>query len=352
MSDYDDVMARLEENGIARREMRVGENLSLVMPERGAHALGPFDAETGESVFWLSPAFADAAAFRELLESGGWNVGGLRLWVAPEIRFGVRDRRRYWETLVVQPDMEPERAAILEGVDGGLETRYDLDLEVFNPGAARKRLSVERSLRAVPNPGAGVPGLDVSGLGYFGFAHHARLTQRERDGTPAEIWNLVQVKGGGEALVPTAGAFDYVDYYEPLEPTHLKADARGARLAQDGRKRYKIGVRSHCHFGRMGNARDLGGIWELIVCNYHNDPTAFYSEQPDRDPDCSGLSMHFYNDGGGFGGFGELEANSPSAGRNGYSDTVETVFTVWGYRGDEARIRRAARAFLGMEPGG
>lgn len=347
MADFGNVSARLGENGIAFAEVRVGGNHVALLPERGTHLLGPFDKRSGESALWLSTAFSDSGAFRDLLERGDWNVGGMRLWIAPEIRFGVRDRRRYWETLTVQPDMEPRKATLSASPDGRVGIAYDMALDVFNPGGEVKKLRVKRSVRAVPDPLAALSGHPAEGMEYFGFVHDVRLEQGAADGIPAEAWNLVQVKGGGAAIVPTAGALDYADYYEPLEKSHLTVGPTGARLLLDGRKRFKIGVRSHCHFGRMGYIRNVGGAWELIVCNYYSDPGACYSEQPADAPDCRGLSMHFYNDGGMFGGFGELEANGRTLGLNGYPGAMEDSFSVWRWRGDEARIRRVAGTLLG-----
>lgn len=349
MTERDDVLARFGENGIGHATLPVGDAYDVILAGRGGHILGPFDRNTGESVFWISPAFGSRDEFARLLAEGGWNVGGMRLWIAPEIRFGVRDRARYWETLTVQDDMEPAAAAIEMGSEGELLCGYALRLSYYNPESGAKRLVVERRVRPVPDPLAAVPDANGLNLRYCGFAHDCRLMQEERDGRPVEIWNLVQVRGGGRALVPTLGRFEYEDYYEPLGPSHLKVGKRHASLELDGRKRFKIGVRSHCHFGRIGHVRRVGDEDELIVCSYYNDPGAWYAEQPADAPACRGLSMHFYNDGGMFGGFGELEGNGRTLGVNGYPDSIEDSFSVWCYRGTPRAVARAGEFLLGIK---
>ncbi len=343
MSDYRDVTARLAENNIGHAELDLDGN-TLVLPERGGHALGPFDRE-GRSCFWLTPAFTDAEAFADLVARRDWNIGGLRLWLAPEIRLGVRDRERYWETLRVQPDMEPA-ACGWTIADGAASTAYSLRLEVCNPNCEAVTLDLRRTIRPVRNPLRD----RLSGLDYFGFNHVATSTKTNAAPVMVENWNLVQVRGGGTAFVPVTGDFVYRDYYEPLELSHRRTAPGLARLCLDGRKRFKIGIQSSCHFGRIGYWRRVGNAEELLVCNYFNDPSALYAEQPAGDPEASGLSMHVYNDGGMFGGFAELEANGRTIGGDGDGDGASRTdtFTVWGFRGTAEAVRDAAGMLLGV----
>lgn len=347
MDEHSAVVQRLREHDIGYAELPMGQAHVALIPQRGCHLLGPFDKTTGESVYWLNPAFTERDDFAALLTRNDWNVGGMRLWIAPEIRYGVRDRSRYWESLVVQPDMEPAKAAMTPAENDGLTISYPLALSSHNPEAGVKKLAVQRLLRRSVDPLRHVA--DTAGLHYFGCTHDVRLEQDEQDGVPAETWNLVQVRGGGKAIVPITGEFSYRDYYEPLEPSHLQTTARAAVLKLDGRKRFKIGVRSFCHYGRIGHYRDHGdGEAELTVCSYFNDPDSWYAEQPADAPECRGLSMHFYNDGGMFGGFGELEANGRTIGTEGEGNYVEDRFSLWWYRGRRERIATVARLLLGI----
>ncbi len=344
MFDYWNVIDRFKETGIAHAELALDGGNTLILPGRGGHALGPFD-KAGRSCFWLTPAFADAGAFAALLERGDWNIGGMRLWIAPEIRLGVRDRDRYWETLTVQPDMEP--ASCGWSVESGKATcRYAMRLEVYNPDAPAVELEVDRKIAPVRNPLEG----RISDIEYFGFEHEATLRKTNASPVALENWNLVQVRGGGKAFVPVTGEFLYQDYYEPLESSHFRTHPGVAVLNLDGKKRFKIGVHSTCHFGRIGHCRVSGDTAELLVCNYFSDPsTTLYAEQPATDPVTSGLSMHFYNDGGMFGGFGELEANGRTIGGDNGVDHRTDVFTVWGFRGSMDAVRSASRMLLGIE---
>ncbi len=346
--NFDAVLRRLRENRIPFGTIRVGTRHEAILLGRGGHLLGPFDQTDGTGSFWLNPVWGNAAAFAEFLAGGNWNVGGLRLWLAPEIRFGVRDRNRYWETLTVQPGMEPDGSPVEVNERGDLRLDYRAKLQYYNPDAAAKTLRLQRRVRAVPNPLTGMADENLVGLEYFGFAHDCRLSQETRDGNPAEVWNIVQVWGGGRALIPLLGEFAYADYYEPLPDSHLIAGERQVALTLDGKRRFKIGVASHCHFGRIGHLREVDGGAELLVCSYYNDPSAHYAEQPAGEPARRGLSMHFYNDGGMFGGFGELEGNGRTIGVDGTPDDLEDSFSVWRYRGRKNAVAAAARLLLGI----
>ena len=61
---------------------------------------------------------------------------------------------------------------------------------------------------------------------------------------------------------------------------------------------------------------------------------------------CRGLSVHVYNDGGVFGGFGEPDCNGRTiGGKMGASGSDE--FAFWFFKGAEAKVRRLSEALLG-----
>ena len=98
--------------------------------------------------------------------------------------------------------------------------------------------------------------------------------------------------------------------------------------------------------GRVGFFKRLpGGRAELVVRNFFNDPSSEYLEEPAAKPGCRGLSVHVYNDGGVFGGFGELECNGRTiggaAGRKGRTISALVLY------GEEEKILAIAGVLLG-----
>jgi hypothetical protein len=87
----DTMISRCRENRLYYRILDTGENARLLVLERGGRVFGPFFGAEG-GLLWTNCAWGDAGAFHGLLAGGEWNVGGDRVWIAPEIQFHVRDR--------------------------------------------------------------------------------------------------------------------------------------------------------------------------------------------------------------------------------------------------------------------
>ena len=65
----------------------IGADEKLLIWEEAGRAFGPYTAEDSVGLYWTDGALANAETCRAFRRSGGWNVGGDRLWVAPEFPF-------------------------------------------------------------------------------------------------------------------------------------------------------------------------------------------------------------------------------------------------------------------------
>ena len=70
--------------------MALSGGMSVVVTQRGARIFGPFLSD-GTPLCWINPALADEASFQDFIASGDWNLGGERVWIAPEIENLVSD---------------------------------------------------------------------------------------------------------------------------------------------------------------------------------------------------------------------------------------------------------------------
>ena len=348
----DHVLRVLEACSIPHTLLDLAEGYRLVIVERGGHALGPFDAN-GRSVLWLNPtAWESAHSMSRFVGDGQWNIGGERLWLAPEIRFTIRDRADIWGTYVLPSDMDPGRYQ-LEAAGKTASLTAEAALRYYNPADGDLHVRIERHYRASPNPLRHLQQFaELSdGVVYTGFTHNATLTLLTGSDESAlvESWTLTQLVPDGTVVVPCAAGVEYEDYYEPIDGEHLRVTPQAALLALTGRRRYKVGLRSTHLTGRVGFFKRLpGGRAELVVRNFFNDPSSEYVEEPAAKPGCRGLSVHVYNDGGVFGGFGELECNGRTiggaAGRKGADD-----FGFWFFTGEEEGILAIAGVLLGAD---
>jgi hypothetical protein len=347
------VTRRLEEHAIPYGVLTLHDDVSLVIAQRGGRSLGPFLTPEAASLFWINPAFASADAFRAFLDAEDWNLGGERVWIAPEIQYSVRDRSDVWGSMALPPAMDPGTWALAQDGDGAWTLAQSLTLEAHNLARGQKRLHVRRRIAPAADPlralGA-YPAL-IEGVTFAGYSQTVTLTEVHTDAIMSESWNLVQLNPGGEVLIPCTPGVEYSDYFEPVDAEHQTLSDTHVRLRITGQRRYKVGYKAAQLFGRLGYVnRRPDGRGVLIVRNFFNDPSSPYVEEPAHCEGCRGHAVHVYNDGGMFGGFGELECNGRTIGGETGRSASTDAFILWLYAGPEDRIAAIARHLLGAAP--
>lgn len=361
---FDDTVRLLAANRIAFAHLPVGDGSSILVTERWGRILGPFD-RAGRPFLWLNPAvWSNPEAFARSVEEGAWNVGGERFWIAPEIRLNIKDRADFWGSYELPAAMDPGSWALTAESGLGANVRgetpsaagcvhlaMEARMPLYNPRTGELHCRVERTIVPSPNPLRNLRSFAtlMEEVEYAGYLHRVRLSVLPGSDASAraEAWTLCQLVPAGEIMLPCAGEVEYEDYYEKADASCLSIGDGVARFAVTGARRYKVGVRAASHFGRAGYLkRPAAATAELLVRAFSNDPAADYVEEPDALPGCRGLSFHVYNDGGAFGGFGELECNGRSAGPG--ADAVrDDSFSFWLFRGPVDRVDAIARALLG-----
>lgn len=316
----------------------------LLTCTRGARAF-PLD-ETGAPLLWVAPTLLrPPAAGLASLPPSFWNMGGERLWIAPEIRFMIRDRGDFDGSYELPAAMDPGRWA----ADPDEPDRYlqSLELEERDTGELL-RLEVEQRLAEAADPLRRSHGRTA--VRHMGWTREVRLRRSQADaGTVAcQSWVVVQVPPGGHAWVPGAAGARVTDYFEPVDGAHLQRPGGHAVLNLTGRRRYKVGLRTGEHRGLLLHWREVeGGRAVLTLRRFHDLPSTRYLEQPPAAPRHEGDSAYVYNDDGRHGGFGELEvlghALEPAA------RSVADLFEMHVWWGPAADVAAVARAWLGAE---
>ena len=344
---HDELLARLGEHEVPTVTLELAHGGALVISQRGGRLL-PFLAD-GSSVLWLSPALSDAEQFAAFNRRDDWNLGGERLWIAPEIQFTIRDRRDFWGSYALPPAMDPGGWGLEALGERGCALRQELELEAFNLASGVKRLAVERRIRAVPDPlqGERGGGSAFDEVAYHGYEHDVMLRDLAPNDIGAQAWNLIQLEPGGVVLLPTILPAQQRDYFEPVgAQQRLEPDL--VELLITGRHRYKVGYRATNHLGRIAYARLLEPSRAcLIVRSFFNDPSSRYLEEPADRPGEHGDSIHVYNDDGNSGGFGEIECYGRALGAPGGRTTSADTTVLWIYAGPLAAIVEVARQLLG-----
>lgn len=344
------VVGRLEAHAIPYGSLTLQNGVSIIVSQRGGRILGPFLTPQSASLFWTNPAFARAETFKAFLDANDWNLGGERVWVAPEIQYGVRDRRDFWGSITLPPQMDPGNWRLVQDGDAWTLSQT-LTLDAYNLAHGQKTLHVERRIRPAADPLRSLRAYAelLDGITFAGYAQSITLSETRTDAIMSESWDLVQLNPGGEVLIPATPVIEYSDYFEPIDARYQTIDEHGVRLHITGDRRYKVGYKAVHLFGRLGYVNHLDdGRTCLIVRNFFNNPSAPYVEEPADCVGCRGHSVHVYNDGGMFGGFGELECNGQTIGGETGRATSTDTFVLWLYAGSRERIAEIGQHLLGV----
>lgn len=349
------VELRLRERGIGFESLAAGSGATLIVTERWGRAF--LFLPDGSPVFWLNEAWGDSGAFERFIASDSWNAGGERVWVAPEIQFHIRDRSDFWRSYHLPRAVDPGNWVIGRDERGHVRLSQTVVLQAFNAATGTVGLAVERWISPIPDPLRHIAeyGRLRSQLAYAGYAHTItfRLLETAPDARSAgrvgaQAWNLIQLYPGGEVLVPTASAARYTDYMEPVPPSFQQVRPNLVRVRITGDRRFKVGYCAACHFGRAGYLRRLSGRETSLVVRYFpNDPSAEYLEEPAGLPGHRGDSLYVYNDGGMFGGFGELECLGRAIGGETGRTSSSDEMLLWVYWGADDAVRSVASQLLG-----
>lgn len=341
-----ELLWRLDENRIPYAILKISENTRIVAVERGGRVFGPFRGEDAEGLFWVSEKLKDAGQASELFGGSDWNVGGDRLWFGPEIRYSVRDRKRFWETLHTPEGIDPGHYK-LNAYETQARIWQRLELKRADEKDGTAKLDVSRDIAAAENPLRELKeyGNLMENVSFCGYRQRICL---EGEGEAVEAWNLLQVNAGGNVYIPMYRPEAGADYYEPAAG-YEKVLEKGVLLRATGRDRYKTGYRAASVTGRIGYACEWEGTPCLLIRNFPNDPAGLYEEEPPLKPGVHGFSVHVYNDGGNSGGFAEIECTLPAVlGSSGRAKS-DDIISTWIFAGDIEPLGQIARILLGSD---
>jgi hypothetical protein len=345
------LVTRLEENELLYKIISWPNGLKMVITQRGGRLFGPFLDQKSPSLFWMNKSFSDQDAFQQFLKSGDWNLGGDRVWIAPEIQYSILDRTDFSGTLYLQQSIDPGNYQLeSHGSDGWhLSQEFSLEARVLAHGS--KDLRIDRYVKPVDDPlrNLSIYSELVHDILFAGYEQIVSLEEKSKDDIVSEVWSLIQVNPGGMMLIPASPCVEYTDYLNPVDDSIIQIYRNYASLKICGVRQYKLGFKAPHVYGRLGylNSIDHERSY-LIVRNFYNNPSSYYSEEVDRLPGNHGHSIHIYNDDGGLGGFGELECNGQTIGGITGKSTAAEQLLLWIYIGETEKIERIALHLLGI----
>ncbi len=344
------ITERLKEQNQEFSVISLHNSFSIIVTKRGGRVFGPFKGEHSTGVFWANAAFEDQAKFAAFIASGDWNLGGDRIWVAPELPLFTKDRKDFYATTSPQASLDPGDYTF-EKEPGSVRLTQHVAADVYESDITHKSFYMEKVLRPAADPLRQLRRYAtlMEGVTYCGYNQTVTVADESPENPLyLEGWNLCQVVPGGKIYSPYNGEFEFVDYYEPAE-TMQTVRPGCAILSATGNRRYKVGYPSAIVTGRAAYLLPLeNDEYCLYVKNYFNNPSSVYCCEPFDQPGQTGCSLFVYNDDGGLGGFTEFEHTFQTlAGDTQLSSSTDSVQN-WFYNGSFERVGKIARALLGI----
>jgi len=349
---FSQVVDSLATNNQPYATLTLQNDVRLIISQLGARILGPFLSSNSESIFWLNRSLAAPDSFKTFLASAEWNLGGERIWIAPEIQYLVRDRSDFWGSIRVPEQMDPGHYSLEQTSPNQCLLTQEIMLEAHNLARGQKELRVQKSIHQVEDPLRHLSNYEalIDGIQFGGYEQIVSLSEKNLDDINSEVWNLVQLNPGGQLLIPASPHVEHSDYFEPIDEQYQIVHSHHLSLKITGDRRYKVGYKAAHVFGRLAyfNHLDHDQAY-LIVRNFFNNPAAPYVEEPADRPGRRGHSIHVYNDGGDLGGFGELECNGQTiGGATGRTSTTDQ-FVLWLYVGAANKVKQLIPHLLGIK---
>ena len=326
----------LKKSGKTFREFSLDSRHKMLIQEDGCRIFGPYISDSSVPLTWINSKYPKSPSFDDFFNAGNWDMGGDRIWIAPEFPFFTKSREHFKESYTVQPGIDPADSHISSEAPGLIELSSLLQADLYESSWKHKRFHIRRQIRPLSNPlSASCVFSDlVTKVSYCGFQEHIYLEDFTPDAPmPLEIWNLFQVRPGGTFLIPYRGkTLDYVDYYAPSSGNVLSFENGLAKVKVHSHEEHKIGFKAYQTHGRVGYLLKLSeNQWTLLIRNYYNNPSDPYIKEPSDTPGQTGCSLFIYMNDTRDDGFAELETTSTTFGYpdsgNGYMDLDFWFFT-------------------------
>ncbi len=258
----------------------------IVVLEKGARVLGAFLGGS-PNLLWVNPKI------EEELREGGWNVGGLRLWISPERNFFYR-RPEEFEDWFCPQGLDPGSYRIVEASSD--RAVLEGEIAAFDH-LAKDELKglVRREIRLLE-----------------GGAGRLRLRIRERIlgeyRSRINPWVLAQVPTGyagvGTVLAPARRGAEPIPYFGEIPRDRLRVSANHVSFRIDGNFVAKLGIKPEDlrepGLGSIGYVYRIGRrLWSALILRTSNIPLAQEDclDVPRHDPSLPRAALQSYNSG-------------------------------------------------------
>jgi len=335
-----ELVNRLNEGGFKFKRLDIGDGGEAIVIPQGARVIGLYISGLDENLLWLPKAWKSTAELKAYLKSGDWNLGGDRTWLAPELDYNVSDGKHFFEKYAVQPDLDPGRYVFKTAAPGKIILEQKVTLKSARPGKKIKLfMKIEFAKSENPFHHNRKHRELMKEVNFCGWTMSSTITEAGKSGAVAGLWRLMQLRAGGEVIIPCTAQPVITDYFEPAGPEHLRVSENRVMFKIDGKERHKIGINAMHLTGRVGYRYPLGdGSWVLIVRNFFCNPSGWYVDEAMQPEGHIGDAVQCYNDSGNLGGFGEMEYHAPAIGKKTGLTTYTDTSSLWLFKSRDSHL--------------
>lgn len=292
-----------EQFGYHNEILNVGDGIDLLITNCGGRVYGPFI--DGYSMFdWIPSKFE----MEQSLRSGHWNIGGERVWLAPEYLFNFEDCDRIIETYFVDASYDPGCWNISKRKD--TLVLYMSARIPMTCGRGFVNIEIERSIEAFRMEGE-----------LACWRQSVKVCESSRSGLPFIPWLVRQICPGGSAFFSSNMSLPgHPVFGEPVMDSIWPQDGCwNIRLSGDDFYKVSYG-RSSVGSGACGYqiSNGKGIIYQPILNDESAYPECVYVDGEKQKSQCAAV---FY-DSGRFGAYGEIELYGHRQGSSGVLDTI------------------------------
>jgi hypothetical protein len=166
----------------------------------------------------------------------------------------------------------------------------------------------------------------------------------------AGLWNLLQLRHGGELAIPTYFKAELKVYFGAISPNEFAVEKHLIRWRMRAPDGHKIGISAVATTGRIGYLYPAGDRFVLVIRNFQVRPSGEYIDVPWNDPEDYGCSAQACSVHTSLGQFSEIEYHVPAIGQGTGSRRCEDVSEIWAFRGEAKAVRTVACSLLGGRP--
>ncbi|MCC5828901.1 MAG: hypothetical protein JJU36_05580 [Phycisphaeraceae bacterium] len=323
----------------------------LAVCVHGARIVGCAIQGVDENLFYHQRGLENPEQAPGFLKKAGADIGGDRLWIAPEVAFMWPDlagaRIDPFGTYDLPAKMDPGHWEVEASGRDWIELTAAMDL-VDHRSSAKVSLRAMRTIAL-----GGLPDDWPEALPALAFTCGHQLSVLRGDASAwVGIWHLLQMPVGGTLVCPTVAptSFPPTDYYSPFRPEDVTVKPEAVHFHARGDSIIKMGLRAEDVTGRMAYIRSLGdGRSSAILRGFLPQPGQPYIDVPRSfDALLGGDALQAFCSDQGTQGFTEMEYHEPGlkigSGRTRTSGGCWTIVTA----GQQALVEQTVQRLLGV----